>query len=75
MVGYFLDGDGKIEIAVGFSDRLVRTYRWYPFSDSKSGEIVFLNKWSLDAQVCYCVLSGEIRLLVNSVLWCHSLIA
>lgn len=47
------DGDGKIEIAVGFSDRLVRTYRWYPYSDGKGGEIAFLSKWALDAQVCY----------------------
>ena len=45
------DGDGHIEIAVGFSDRILRTYRWYEHSDGKSGEIVALNKWSLNAQV------------------------
>lgn len=47
----YVDGDGNIEIAVGFSDRIVRTYRWYEHSDGRSGEIVALNKWALDAQV------------------------
>ncbi|XP_067931995.1 KICSTOR complex protein ITFG2-like [Watersipora subatra] len=46
-----IDGDGKIEIAVGFSDRIVRTYRWYPYTNTKGGEIAFFNKWSLDAQI------------------------
>lgn len=48
---YFADNDGKIEIVVGFSDRVVRTYKWYEHAGDKSGEIVILRKWTLNSQV------------------------
>jgi len=39
-----------MEIAVGFSDRVVRTFRWYESADGK-GEMVALQKWTLAHQV------------------------
>ncbi|KAF6031016.1 ITFG2 [Bugula neritina] len=46
-----IDSNGGIIIAVGFSDRVVRTYRWYQYLDGKGGELAILNKWALTAQI------------------------
>ncbi|KAK2528089.1 KICSTOR complex protein ITFG2 isoform X1 [Columba livia] len=49
-----IDGDGKCELVVGYTDRVVRAFRWEDFlenSDHVSGQLVLLKKWLLEGQV------------------------
>ncbi|KAF7229368.1 integrin alpha FG-GAP repeat containing 2, partial [Nothobranchius furzeri] len=49
-----IDGDGRCELVVGYTDRLVRAFRWEEPSDSSeggSGQLVLLKKWLLEGQV------------------------
>uniref|UniRef100_A0A8C7XF69 Integrin alpha FG-GAP repeat containing 2 n=1 Tax=Oryzias sinensis TaxID=183150 RepID=A0A8C7XF69_9TELE len=49
-----IDGDGRCELVVGYTDRVVRAFRWEEPSDSAdaaSGQLVLLKKWLLEAQV------------------------
>uniref|UniRef100_A0A5K3FKN4 Integrin-alpha FG-GAP repeat-containing protein 2 n=1 Tax=Mesocestoides corti TaxID=53468 RepID=A0A5K3FKN4_MESCO len=48
-----LEGDGPCDMAVAYSDRVVRLFRWVPQSktDKKPGELVLLIKWELAGQV------------------------
>ncbi|XP_051911299.1 KICSTOR complex protein ITFG2 [Hippocampus zosterae] len=49
-----IDGDGRSELVVGYTDRVVRAFRWEEpsdASDSGSGQLVLLKKWLLDGQV------------------------
>ncbi|KAL8207685.1 UNVERIFIED_CONTAM: integrin alpha FG-GAP repeat-containing protein 2 [Gekko kuhli] len=49
-----IDGDGKNELVVGYTDRVVRAFRWEDSSESSeniSGQLVLLKKWLLDGQV------------------------
>ncbi|GCC35776.1 KICSTOR complex protein ITFG2 [Chiloscyllium punctatum] len=45
-----IDGDGKCEMVVGYTDRVVRAFRWEDSSDG-SGQLVLLKKWLLEGQV------------------------
>lgn len=48
------DGDGKSELLVGYTDRVVRAFRWEDSSESSeniSGQLVLLKKWLLEGQV------------------------
>ncbi|XP_025031670.1 KICSTOR complex protein ITFG2-like isoform X1 [Python bivittatus] len=49
-----IDGDGKSELVIGYTDRVVRAFRWEDSSessDSLSGQLVLLKKWLLEGQV------------------------
>lgn len=49
-----IDGDGKSELVVGYTDRVVRAFRWEDSSDGSeniSGQLVLLKKWLLEGQV------------------------
>ncbi|XP_034262830.1 KICSTOR complex protein ITFG2 isoform X1 [Pantherophis guttatus] len=49
-----IDGDGKNELVIGYTDRVVRAFRWEDSSessDSLSGQLVLLKKWLLEGQV------------------------
>ncbi|XP_060634033.2 KICSTOR complex protein ITFG2 [Anolis sagrei] len=49
-----IDGDGKSELVVGYTDRVVRAFRWEESSESSEhicGQLVLLKKWLLEGQV------------------------
>lgn len=49
-----VDGDGRCELVVGYTDRVVRAFRWEEpsdGSDSGAGQLVLLKKWLLEGQV------------------------
>ncbi|KAM6987057.1 LOW QUALITY PROTEIN: KICSTOR complex protein ITFG2 [Aplochiton taeniatus] len=49
-----IDGDGRNELVVGYTDRVVRAFRWEEpaeSSDLGSGQLVLLKKWLLEGQV------------------------
>lgn len=49
-----LDGDGRSELVVGYTDRVVRAFRWEEPSDATdltSGQLILLKKWLLEGQV------------------------
>uniref|UniRef100_A0A673BDE1 Integrin alpha FG-GAP repeat containing 2 n=1 Tax=Sphaeramia orbicularis TaxID=375764 RepID=A0A673BDE1_9TELE len=49
-----IDGDGRCELVVGYTDRVVRAFRWEEPSDGSdlgSGQLVQLKKWLLEGQV------------------------
>ncbi|KAG7456029.1 hypothetical protein MATL_G00247360 [Megalops atlanticus] len=49
-----IDGDGSNELVVGYTDRVVRAFRWEEPPDStdlSSGQLVLLKKWLLEGQV------------------------
>lgn len=48
------DGDGRCELVVGYTDRVVRAFRWEEPSDASdmsTGQLVLLKKWLLEGQV------------------------
>ncbi|XP_057180844.1 KICSTOR complex protein ITFG2 isoform X2 [Triplophysa rosa] len=49
-----IDGDGRCELVVGYTDRVVRAFRWEEppdASDMSAGQLVLLKKWLLEGQV------------------------
>ncbi|XP_036373841.1 KICSTOR complex protein ITFG2 [Megalops cyprinoides] len=49
-----IDGDGSNELVVGYTDRVVRAFRWEEPPDStdlSTGQLVLLKKWLLEGQV------------------------
>ncbi|XP_029455816.1 KICSTOR complex protein ITFG2 isoform X2 [Rhinatrema bivittatum] len=49
-----IDGDGQCELVLGYTDRVVRAFRWEDSSegsDHVSGQLVLLKKWLLEGQV------------------------
>ncbi|KAM6137091.1 KICSTOR complex protein ITFG2 isoform 2-T2 [Pterocles gutturalis] len=49
-----IDGDGKCELVVGYTDRVVRAFRWEDSSENSdhvSGQLLLLKKWLLEGQV------------------------
>ncbi|KAG9490780.1 KICSTOR complex protein ITFG2 [Eleutherodactylus coqui] len=48
-----IDGDGRCELVLGYTDRVVRAFRWEspPESDLACGQLVPLKKWLLEGQV------------------------
>uniref|UniRef100_A0A131XZF9 Putative integrin alpha repeat domain-containing protein n=1 Tax=Ixodes ricinus TaxID=34613 RepID=A0A131XZF9_IXORI len=64
-----INGDGKVELILGLTDRVVRTYQWTCFSENGSeGKLVGLQKWEFANQVGTISLSatqaGGLALLV-----------
>lgn len=48
------DGDGCCELVVGYTDRVVRAFRWEDLgegTDHPTGQLVSLKKWTLEGQV------------------------
>lgn len=48
------DGDGCCELVVGYTDRVVRAFRWEELAEGTehlSGQLVSLKKWMLEGQV------------------------
>ncbi len=61
-----VDGDGRSELVVGYTDRMVRAFRWEEPSDSSdlgSGQLILLKKWLLEGQVHLTLeqLSGSVE--------------
>ncbi|XP_074125386.1 KICSTOR complex protein ITFG2 isoform X1 [Sminthopsis crassicaudata] len=49
-----IDGDGRCELVVGYTDRVVRAFRWEDAGDGTdhvTGQLVSLKKWLLEGQV------------------------
>ncbi|XP_005000646.1 KICSTOR complex protein ITFG2 isoform X2 [Cavia porcellus] len=49
-----IDGDGRYELVVGHTDRVVRAFRWEELSEGTghlTGQLVSLKKWMLEGQV------------------------
>ncbi|XP_067612222.1 KICSTOR complex protein ITFG2 isoform X1 [Pseudorca crassidens] len=49
-----IDGDGCCELVVGYTDRVVRAFRWEDLGDGTehlTGQLVSLKKWMLEGQV------------------------
>ncbi|XP_068133174.1 KICSTOR complex protein ITFG2 [Hyperolius riggenbachi] len=48
-----IDGDGRFELVLGYTDRVVRAFRWEcpPDTDLSYGQLVPLKKWLLEGQV------------------------
>ncbi|XP_055010110.1 KICSTOR complex protein ITFG2 isoform X3 [Boleophthalmus pectinirostris] len=49
-----IDGDGRCELVVGYTDRVVRAFRWEEPSDASdigNGQLILLKKWLLEGQV------------------------
>jgi hypothetical protein len=52
-----MDGDGRTELVLGLTDRVVRSYRWLPDpapATTGQGRLVSLHKWEAASQVSYC---------------------
>lgn len=48
------DGDGCYELVVGYTDRVVRAFRWEEMAEGPehlTGQLVSLKKWMLEGQV------------------------
>lgn len=48
------DGDGCCELVIGYTDRVVRAFRWEDLGDGSehpTGQLVSLKKWMLEGQV------------------------
>lgn len=57
-----VDGDGRCELVVGYTDRVVRAFRWEEPSDGSdvgSGQLVLLKKWLLEGQVALEISSSK----------------
>ncbi|XP_038623744.1 KICSTOR complex protein ITFG2 isoform X1 [Tachyglossus aculeatus] len=49
-----IDGDGRSELVVGYTDRVVRAFRWESVAEGTehlAGQLVALKKWVLEGQV------------------------
>ncbi|XP_037703902.1 KICSTOR complex protein ITFG2 [Choloepus didactylus] len=49
-----IDGDGRCELVVGYTDRVVRAFRWEDLGEGTehlTGKLVLLKKWMLEGQV------------------------
>ncbi|XP_012935867.1 KICSTOR complex protein ITFG2 isoform X2 [Aplysia californica] len=46
-----IDSDGHVEMVIGYSDRVVRAFRWHVPHDPESGHFVPLQKWQLAGQI------------------------
>ncbi|XP_058298326.1 KICSTOR complex protein ITFG2 isoform X2 [Hylobates moloch] len=49
-----IDGDGCLELVVGYTDRVVRAFRWEELGEGPehlTGQLVSLKKWMLEGQV------------------------
>ncbi|CAE1251378.1 ITFG2 [Acanthosepion pharaonis] len=49
-----VDGDGRIEVVVGYSDRTVRLFRWEDISElseESPGHLTQIEKWQLNGQI------------------------
>ncbi|XP_045175443.2 KICSTOR complex protein ITFG2-like [Mercenaria mercenaria] len=59
-----VDGDGKLELAMGYSDRVIRLYKWSgpPTFDNETeskGSMVQIDKWQLAGQIGSITLNKD----------------
>ena len=56
----YIDGDGKMELAIGYSDRMIRVYKWHPALTTPptagttcepKGALIQFDRWQLAGQV------------------------
>lgn len=45
------DSDGHVELVIGYSDRVVRAFRWHELPDSDTGHFLLIQRWQLAGQV------------------------
>lgn len=50
-----IEGDGNVELVMGLTDRVVRSYRWV--KSAAGGKLVCLNKWECANQIGTVVLN------------------
>lgn len=50
-----IDGDGNVELVIGLTDRVIRSYRWV--KSAAGGKLVCLNKWECANQIGTVVLN------------------
>ncbi|XP_059170642.1 KICSTOR complex protein ITFG2-like [Physella acuta] len=46
-----IDSDGCVEMVIGYSDRVVRAFRWQETHESDSGQFVLIQRWQLAGQI------------------------
>jgi hypothetical protein len=46
-----IDSDGHVEMVIGYSDRVVRAFRWHETPDSDSGHFLLIQRWQLAGQI------------------------
>ncbi|GFR90344.1 integrin-alpha FG-GAP repeat-containing protein 2 [Elysia marginata] len=46
-----IDSDDHIEMVIGYSDRVVRAFRWHETPNSDTGQFLLLQKWQLAGQI------------------------
>uniref|UniRef100_A0A0B6ZR61 Integrin-alpha FG-GAP repeat-containing protein 2 n=2 Tax=Arion vulgaris TaxID=1028688 RepID=A0A0B6ZR61_9EUPU len=46
-----IDSDGHVEMVIGYSDRVVRAFRWHEIPDSDSGHFMLMQRWQLAGQI------------------------
>lgn len=54
-----IDGDGMIELIVGLTDRVIRSYRWS--QSAAAGRLVPLHKWECANQIGSMILNKDIE--------------
>ncbi|BFZ15765.1 hypothetical protein BsWGS_18804 [Bradybaena similaris] len=46
-----IDSDGHVELVIGYSDRVVRAFRWHEMPDSDTGHFLLIQRWQLAGQI------------------------
>ncbi|CAG5134568.1 unnamed protein product [Candidula unifasciata] len=46
-----IDSDGRVEMVIGYSDRVVRAFRWHELPDSDNGHFLLIQRWQLAGQI------------------------
>lgn len=63
------DGDGQLELAIGYSDRAVRLYKWVRQQGPLEGDFLQIDMWQLAGQICSISLNkttdGHCELLAS----------
>lgn len=54
-----IDADGMIELIVGLTDRVIRSYRWS--QSAAAGRLVPLHKWECANQIDSIILTKDIN--------------
>ena len=69
----FTDGDGKVELTVAYSDRVVRCFRWStvqdPDTEAISSNLIQTKKWQLAGQVIFNELSLPVKIELSENLY------
>ncbi|CAL1547112.1 unnamed protein product [Lymnaea stagnalis] len=46
-----IDSDGHAEMVIGYSDRVVRAFRWQETPESDTGQFILMQRWQLAGQI------------------------